>query len=73
MKNSERLKDYILDDIRKNVPFDRAEFTDEEIDKKTNRKLLDHYLNWNGIIGYTDTIINVIENIYNIELKEKGC
>lgn len=70
MKNTERLESYILEDIRRNVPFGRDDFTDEEINRKNNRDLLNHYLKWQGIIGYTDRIINVIENIYNVELKK---
>ena len=67
-KNTERIEAYILRDIRQNTSHGREDFTDDEIDKKTNRALLNHWLEWNGIIGYTGTIINVIENIYGIKL-----
>ncbi|MBN2402013.1 MAG: hypothetical protein JXN64_06415 [Spirochaetes bacterium] len=70
-KPTERIPNYILKDIRKNVPVDRNEFTDEEINRKTNYQLLNHYLNWNGIIGYTDSIIDVVESIFNVDLSQK--
>lgn len=28
----------------------------------SKREVLEHYLEWNGIIGYTDSILRVLEN-----------
>lgn len=70
MKNSKRIDSHILEYIRQNTPFGRANFTDEEIDAKSNRQLLDHWLQWQGIIGYTNSIISTIENIYGIKLPD---
>jgi len=72
MKNTDRIADYILDDIKSNVPFGTNNFTDEEINEKSNYDLLNHWLNWNGIIGYTGTILGVIREIYDTELEDKG-
>ena len=75
MKNVERIPQYILNDIKQNVPFSRQDkpFTDEELNTKSKRDLLNHWLQWNGIIGYTDNIINAIEAIFDVDLnKEKS-
>lgn len=69
-KSSKRISNSILEDIRRNVPYGTPAMTDEEIDKKTNYELFDHYLNWNGIIGYSKTLIGVIEEIYGVKLEK---
>jgi hypothetical protein len=42
---------------------------DGQIAQMSQREVLDTYLNWHGIIGYTSSIIDVVGNIYNIELR----
>jgi hypothetical protein len=71
MKKSERIAEYILNDIRRNVPYGKDNMSDEEIDKKTNFRLLDHYLSWHGIIGFTGMIITAVSDIYEVKLKEE--
>lgn len=34
------------------------------------KEVLDAYLNWNGIIGYTQTILDAIESIDKAEIKQ---
>lgn len=34
--------------------------SDEEIDKMPRECVLDYYLQWNGIIGYTSDILNIM-------------
>jgi len=68
-KNTDRIHESILDDIRGNTRFGRENFTDEEINNKSNYDLFNHWLNWNGIIGYTGTILSVVKEIYDTELK----
>ena len=69
MKNTERIDEHILKDVRRNTPFNSKEdFSDDEINKKSNREIFDHWLQWNGLIGYTSTIISVVENIYGVKL-----
>jgi hypothetical protein len=70
MKNTERISKRVLDDIRQNTPFGRDNFTDEEINKKTTHELLDHYLIWNGLIGYGPSIRNAISQIYGVKLED---
>lgn len=48
----------VSDFIRENMP--EVKDIDEYINKCSRRRLLDMYLSWNGIIGYTDSIIGVI-------------
>jgi hypothetical protein len=35
--------------------------TDEQIDSLTSKEIIDNILNWEGIIGYTDFIIETID------------
>ena len=44
----------------------------ETVKKYSNSRLLSAYLNYNGIIGYTNDIINVVEAAYNIKINENG-
>ena len=70
--NIENIPDYILEDIRRNIPFGKKEpFTNEELSIKTKKQLLEHFLAWNGIIGYSDTIIDAVECIFEIELDQE--
>lgn len=45
-----------------------TEYTEQELQDMTNRELLDAYLSWNGIIGYTDDICDVFESLTGVEL-----
>ena len=71
MTDITKIPKYILDEARKNTPliWDR-EFTDEELSKKSKREIFEHYLQWQGIIGYGNRLVEAIEGIFNIELKE---
>jgi len=68
--NVERLPKRILEDIKGNVPMysKTEEYTDEQVNSMSNRELLDHWLNYNGFIDYTGTILNIINHIYGLEL-----
>ena len=71
-KATERISAEVLADIRRNVPMGRdTEFSDTEINEKSNRQLLDHWLQWNGIMGYTSSILHTINAIYGTKL-ERG-
>ena len=52
----------VSDFIRTNMPD--VKDVDEYINKCSRRRLLDMYLSWNGIIGYTDSIIGVISLLF---------
>ena len=47
-----------------------GEYTREELEAMSNRDLLDAYLTWEGIIGFTEDIIEHIEAIYEIKLED---
>ena len=40
---------------------DGREITDEEIDDMSKRDVLEYYLQWNGIFGYTSDIVSIME------------
>lgn len=48
----EQLKCYLTEE---------AEYTQQEVDNMDDYQLLDAYLTWNGIIGYTEDIIDVVK------------
>lgn len=45
---------------------------DEEFQNMDPRKVLDMILSYEGIIGYTSWILELIKNIYNIQLDESS-
>ena len=56
----EQLKNYLIKE---------AKWDADEVMNATPYGLVKGYLEWNGIIGYTIDIINVIEAAYNVELE----
>lgn len=44
----------------------------ERVKKYSNFKLLAKYLEYQGIIGYTNDIVDVIEAIYDVKLTDHG-
>lgn len=57
--NKENVKQYLIDE---------AEYCIDEVDAMSDFDLLDNYLAWNGIVGYTEDILNVVGAIYGVEL-----
>ena len=51
MKRQE-LRDYLVDE---------AEYSEEEVAHMTDREMLDAWLIYNGICGFTDDILDVLE------------
>lgn len=70
MLDLSKIPDYILDDARRNVPMmgDKEEFTDEELQNKTKAEIFEHYLQWQGIIGFGDDILHVVEDLFEVNL-----
>lgn len=56
MTNPDKLKDKVLEVIRENL-------SDEAIPHSSAEELMDAFLQWEGIIGYTSMIIEAWENI----------
>lgn len=61
--------EWLLKDIRKNLGLEADDTSqDDEINAMSKQEVFERYLTWQGIIGYSDRIISVIETIYNIQL-----
>lgn len=45
-----------------------ADYERREVDQMDSYELLEAWLEWNGIIGYTEDIKNVVEAAYDITL-----
>ncbi len=46
-----------------------AECNESEVAEMTNTELLDNWLMYNGIFGYTEDIKDVIEAAFNVDLE----
>ena len=53
--------DYLVDESE-------GEWTEEALSAMSNFELFDAYLTWEGIIGYTEKIMETVENIWNVKL-----
>lgn len=47
-----------------------AECNESEVAEMTNTELLDHWLEYNGICGFTKDIKDVIEAAFNVDLED---
>ena len=47
-----------------------AECNESEVAEMTNTKLLDHWLEYNGICGFTEDIKDVIEAAFDVDLED---
>ena len=61
----------VLKEMRERLGYDEEDSTpDERILSMDGVDFLNEYLNWNGFIGYTDMIIEVIYMAYGISLED---
>ena len=51
----EELKDYLVCE---------ADYSDAEVEEMTDFQLVDAYLTWNGIFGFTGDIIDVVRHAF---------
>ncbi len=70
MTDLTKIPKYILDDARQNSPLGKDRFTDEELARMSKRKIFKHYLQWNGVNGYDEDILCVVESLFDVELKD---
>ena len=56
-----QLKEYLIDE---------AEYSPEDVEEMTNTELIDNWLTYEGLIGYTSEILDCIEEVYNVKLKD---
>ena len=54
----------------KSILINDAEYPEDMVNDMTPFELLDHWLEWEGICGYTEEILDTIENLYNVTLEE---
>ena len=45
-------------------------YSESELESMTNEELFDAWLEWHGIIGYTDDIIEVVKGLWNVDLED---
>jgi len=55
----------ILDDLQEN-------HSDETIENMTTEEILDAWLQWEGIIGFTDKIMSIVRTFDEIDEEEFG-
>lgn len=55
----------------KNYLIDECEYTQSRVESMSAMDMVDRYLRYNGIIGFTEDIVNVVETAYGIELEEE--
>ena len=66
-----KYSEYILRCVRQNLGYASDDKqADEEIESMERSEIFERYLQWQGIIGYGDTLLRVIEDIYDIELED---
>ena len=63
---------YIMRDLRQRRDLDEDDTSqDEESLKMSGLALFDEWIKWNGFIGYTTDLIDVIYAAYGIDLTEE--
>lgn len=66
---TKRRPEYIMKTLRKREGLDENDRSyDHELNKLSDADVLNEIATWNGFLGYGDTIISWIEDIYGIEL-----
>lgn len=60
----------MLQDL-KNDLIDYCECTEEEVAEMSRYEMVDEWLKYNGIIGYTDDIIKMLSNATGVNLEKK--
>ena len=63
MKNTEILSECYLKILRES-------YTEDEINMMSRKDILNAYLEWQGIIGYTFKIIRLMEDLFPYDLTE---
>lgn len=55
----------------KNVLIDCCEYSPERVEDMSRYEMIDRYLKYFGIIGYTDDIIEQLSNATGVNLRKK--
>lgn len=59
-----------VDELKSEL-IDYCEFTEEDVDAMSRYEMVDEWLKYNGIIGYTDDIIKVLSNATGVDIAKK--
>ena len=71
MRKEIMIPDYIMEDLRERRDLEYDDATeDNDILTMSGAEFLDELLNWEGIIGYTNTIMEYIEMAFGINLND---
>lgn len=62
MKDRKRLEEYLIRQT------DGYAYSENEIKKMSDYELFDAWLRWEGIIGWTDTILNNVRDVFGVEI-----
>lgn len=67
--DNKKYPESIMEAVRQRLdlePHDDSQ--DDEIMAMSPNEVFDHVCNWNGLVGYSNTIKNWVERIYKIKL-----
>lgn len=65
------VSEYTMEELRQRRGLDECDTSeDTEILEMSGFEFLDEWLQWNGIIGYTEMIVETIYEAYGIDLTE---
>lgn len=68
--NPNKYSEEIMECVRQRWGLERFDDSrDEEINQLSHDEVFGHVCNWNGFLGYSDTIKTWIESIYKVDLK----
>jgi len=66
-----KYSDHIMRNIRERNGLEPDDTSmDEEIMSQSKENIFSEYLEWIGIIGYSNSILGVIEELYGVKLRE---
>lgn len=66
----EKYNEVIMRNLRERLDLEPDDTSkDKKIMSMDKRKVFDEYLEWEGISGWTSTILSVIEDIFKVELE----
>lgn len=69
-ENRAELIDWILENVTADWSDD-PKYTQEELEEKSGYDLLKIWLEWEGICGYTGKIVEVVQQAYDVDLRER--
>lgn len=53
------------------VLIDEAKYDEQDVMEMSNYELIDKWLRWEGIIGYTEDIISAVLDVHGVELNDE--